>query len=154
MPQLSPRQERFCELYVELGNGAQAYRRAGYKGANNDAHCHAGRMITKDNVLRRIAEIRREREAKTAFTRDEAIRIMGDIVLNGQRDSDRIAAANVIGRWNGWDAAQRVVVSEDPLMSYLIALRSEPLLKPAAGDTLALEGKEASDGNEVGGSEP
>jgi terminase small subunit-like protein len=144
MPQLTVRQERFCQEFVELGNGAEAYRRAGYKGANNDAHCHAGRMITKDNVLQRIAEIRREREAKTAFSRDDAIRIMGDIVLKGQRDSDRIAAANVIGRWNGWDAPQCIVVSENPLLDYLIALRSEPLLKPAAGDKLALEGKEAS----------
>jgi terminase small subunit-like protein len=142
MPQLNIRQERFCQEFVELGNAAEAYRRAGYKGANNDAHCHAGRMITKDNVLRRIAEIRREKEEKVQLTKDAAIRLLGQIAKHGERDSDRIAAASTLGKWCGWDQPTRVLVSADPLMAYLRELRSQPLLKPAAaGERLALEGK-------------
>ena len=31
MPELkNPRWEKFCQFYVELGNGSEAYRRCGY----------------------------------------------------------------------------------------------------------------------------
>jgi Terminase small subunit len=153
MPPLARiRQENFAQLYVELGVASAAYRQAGYKGKDADVHGHE--LMVNHGVRARIAEIRREKEEKAQLTKDEAIRLLGQIAKNGQRDSDRIAAANTLGKWCGWDSPQRIIVSENPLMTYLVALRSEPLLKPAAGDTLALEGKEASDSNEVSGSEP
>jgi hypothetical protein len=62
-------------------------------------------------------------------------------VRHGERDGDRIAALDKIGRWCGWDQPSKVVVSADPFTDYLQEIRSIPLLrdeKPAAAVTLPL----------------
>ncbi|MEE9545130.1 MAG: terminase small subunit [Rhodospirillales bacterium] len=59
MRRLTPRQERFCQLFIELGNATEAHRQAGY-GRNmssktrNEAAC---RMLKKDKIIARIAEL-------------------------------------------------------------------------------------------------
>lgn len=52
---LKPRQERFCRLFVECANAAQAARGAGYRPehARNTGH----RLLKQPRILRRIAEI-------------------------------------------------------------------------------------------------
>lgn len=53
---LKPRQERFCRLFVECANAAQAARGAGYQPtyARNTGH----RLLKQPEIIQRIAELR------------------------------------------------------------------------------------------------
>ncbi len=59
MRSLTPKQERFCEFYIELGNATEAHKQAGY-GRNmssktrNEAAC---RLLKNGKILARIAEL-------------------------------------------------------------------------------------------------
>jgi phage terminase small subunit len=128
MPRLaSIRQERFAQAYVACGVAAKAYREAGYEG--KAAFVNGHEVLTNPNVRARIAEIRQQNEAKAEFTRQEAIRHMAEIARYGERDSDRIAALDKIGRWCGWNQPTKVVVRADPLTAYLQEITSVPLLR-------------------------
>ena len=122
------RQERFAQLYVELGNASEAYRQAyNYKGDNADVNAH--RTLVSAGIAARVAEIRREVEGKTGLTKDEAIKLLGQIARHGERESDRIAAMDKIGKWCGWDQPTKIVVSADPFTDYLQEMRQVPLLR-------------------------
>lgn len=56
---LTWRQEAFCRLYAELGNGAEAARRAGYTA--NSARQTAWENLQKSPVRMRIAQLRQAR---------------------------------------------------------------------------------------------
>jgi phage terminase small subunit len=122
------RQERFAQLYVELGNATEAYRQAGYQD-HPDVDSNAHRLTVNDRVAVRIAEIRRENEAKSGFDREKAIELLAEIARHGEKDSDRVAAIAKIGAWSGWDQPQRIVVSADPFSDYLQEMRRVPLLR-------------------------
>lgn len=55
MTRLNPRQERFCRLFIESGNAAQAARGAGYclEHARNTGH----RLLKQPRIMRRVAEL-------------------------------------------------------------------------------------------------
>lgn len=58
MTRLKPRQERFCRLYVECANAAQAARAAGYRpqSARNTGY----RLLRQPHITARIAAIQAE----------------------------------------------------------------------------------------------
>jgi hypothetical protein len=120
------RHELFAQLYVELNNAAEAYRKAGYIGGKN-ADVHGHELMVNHGVRDRIAEIRREKEEKAQVSKDEAIELLGLIAKHGERDSDRIAAMDKIGKWCGWDQPTKIVVSTDPLLAYLQEIRTLPI---------------------------
>ena len=56
---LTPRQEAFCEYYLTQPTGTLAAVLAGYSPKN--ARFQASRMLTRANILRRVAELRHDR---------------------------------------------------------------------------------------------
>jgi hypothetical protein len=52
---LTPKQERFCQAYVETGNGAEAYRQA-YNTKAGPQHCaeKASHMLGEDKIKARV----------------------------------------------------------------------------------------------------
>ena len=52
---LTPKQERFCQAYVETGNGAEAYRQA-YNTEAGPQHCaeKASHMLGEDKIRARV----------------------------------------------------------------------------------------------------
>lgn len=56
---LTPRQEAFCQYYLTQPTGTLAAVLAGYSPKN--ARSQASRMLTKANILRRVAELRHDR---------------------------------------------------------------------------------------------
>ena len=81
---LTPRQQRFCELYPWCSSGVEAAKLAGY--SEKTARTQASRLLTKDNIE---AEITRQREigAERANIKPEDVinRIFLDI--DGARES-------------------------------------------------------------------
>jgi phage terminase small subunit len=61
MKNLSPKQERFCLLYLESGNASQAYRGAGYSKNMSDKTVNeaSARLLKSSKVVARLAEIRK-----------------------------------------------------------------------------------------------
>lgn len=53
--------EKFCLEYAKNANGTEAYKKAGYKPKNdNSANANAARLLRKDKIQARLAELHEE----------------------------------------------------------------------------------------------
>jgi len=87
--------------------------------------------MVNSGVESRIAEIRRELQAKSPKDKGFAIEELWRVAIGAERDGDRIGAIAQISRMLGWDQPTRVMVSADPLMTYMQELRSMPIERGA-----------------------
>ena len=78
---LSIKQEKFCNYYVESGNASDAYRRAySCKGkSDNTIWVESSRLANSPKVALRISELRSEMQRRSDITKDEAVGILADI---------------------------------------------------------------------------
>jgi hypothetical protein len=76
---LNVRQARFCELVASGKSQAESYVEAGWKVTKLDARKHAARLMTKDGIRDRIAELRRPQTRKTLMSRDRKREILARI---------------------------------------------------------------------------
>jgi phage terminase small subunit len=66
---LNPKQEKFCQLYVELGNGAEAYRRAyNSKGKPQSVAVEASKLLSDPNISLRVEAVREALKANHGIT--------------------------------------------------------------------------------------
>lgn len=68
---LNVRQERFCEFIAAGESQTGAYIKAGFRVSKADARKHAARLMTKDDIKARIAELRKPQTRRVLMTRDE-----------------------------------------------------------------------------------
>lgn len=146
MPELlNPRREKFCRLYLELGNATEAYRRAGYHA--EEPNRTGSRLLTFDDVKKRISELKAQLVFNQSMKQEELVGYLvatirtpaGEVTPNHPlaqsyevsdkgikiRVPDKNQAAAQLARMHGWEAAQRVDVTVDnPLTGYLRALRA------------------------------
>lgn len=69
--QLTPKQEKFCQVYVDSDNASYAYRQA-YNAENmkpETVWSHASRLLKDGKVWARVEEIRAERAEETKVDR-------------------------------------------------------------------------------------
>jgi phage terminase small subunit len=157
MPELSNvRHERFCQLFVALGNASEAYRQAGYHSKTPDAD--SAQLAVKGSVKSRIAEIRQEIRPKAKLTLEDAVELLceiattpaGEITKHSRlcesyketehgielKMPSKLGAISELGRILDWHAANRVQISAgDSLNNYIVALRARPI----GGEVLELE---------------
>ena len=58
---LTPKQEKFAQLYVELGNASEAYRQAyNSKAQPESVHVNASKVLADAKVSLRVEQIRKE----------------------------------------------------------------------------------------------
>ncbi|OOF55773.1 terminase small subunit [Rodentibacter genomosp. 2] len=73
---LTPKQEKFCQLYIELGNASEAYRQA-YEAKNMTTgaiNTNAKKLLKKDTpIALRIAELQSEHQQRHNLTVDKMI---------------------------------------------------------------------------------
>jgi phage terminase small subunit len=72
MPELTPKQEKFCALYVELGNASEAYRQA-YDASRMQAatiNVKASQLLAQAKITVRVAELKAEHAERHAMTVD------------------------------------------------------------------------------------
>lgn len=119
---LNTRQEAFCLEYAKSGNGTEAYRKAGYKAANdNTAAASAAKLLKNSKVKARLAEL-------AAETHSEAIADIAEIqsrltaILRGEQAEQQVV---VEGCGDGISEAK--IVDRKPLLKDVIK----------AGETLA-----------------
>jgi phage terminase small subunit len=66
---LNPKQEKFCQLYVKLGNGSEAYRQAYNSTAKPESvHVRASELLSDSKVSVRVDGIREALKANHGIT--------------------------------------------------------------------------------------
>lgn len=83
MGKLSQKQEKFANLYVDLGNASEAYRRSypnSKKWKDSTIWTRASEMLADKRVAERVKEIQAELREKASITKQEAVRELTNIV--------------------------------------------------------------------------
>lgn len=104
LPKLNPRQKRFVDEFVILGNAAEAARRAGYSAKT--ARTVASEILSKPDIQEAVRLARAENAARLDLTRQDVLagileaiemaRVMADpsAMLAGYRDLARMCGFN------------------------------------------------------------
>lgn len=109
MSDLTPKQEQFAQLYVELGSAAEAYRRA-YKSKGKPETCQrtGHECLHNPKIAARIQGIRDEIAERSLWKRLNSLEVLAGIATEGEKDSDRVAAVKALNAMHGWDAPVKV----------------------------------------------
>lgn len=69
---LTPKQESFCQLYIELGNASEAYRQSYDADSMNEntVHVKASELLSNGKVAVRVEQIRKEHSMRHNITVD------------------------------------------------------------------------------------
>lgn len=72
---LTPKQEKFCQLYIELGNASEAYRQSynAEKMKPEAVHVQAARLQENPKIALRIAELQAEHAQRHRVTVDDLL---------------------------------------------------------------------------------
>jgi len=115
---LTPKQERFAQLYVELGSAAEAYRRAYSSGAKPETCQRSGHdALHHPKISARIEEIRDQIAERALWKRLKSVEVLSSVALEGEKDSDRVAAVKALNAMYGWDKQTIDHTSSDRSMS-------------------------------------
>ena len=79
---LTPKQEKFCQYYVDTGYASEAYRMAyNTENMSYDSICQcASRMLNDLKITSRVAEIKRENEERSHVDRAKVEQVLMNIV--------------------------------------------------------------------------
>ena len=72
---LTPKQEKFCQLYIELGNASEAYRQS-YDAdsmAETTVNTKASELLAHGKVTVRLEQLRREHQTRHNLTVDKLL---------------------------------------------------------------------------------
>lgn len=105
---LNVRQQKFCEYYVELANGTEAARKAGYKPGKNNANlwAQANHLLSLPKIQAEIERIRKPEKDHHIASGKEVMEFFTKM-MNGEikdafgldaSNSDRLKAANELAK--------------------------------------------------------
>src|SRR5690554_3012969 len=106
---LIPKQEKFAQLYVELGNASEAYRQAyDSKAKPESVHVAASKLLSDNKVALRVEELQDELAEKSLWKRLRSVEVLSGVALGAEKDSDKVAAVKALNAMYGWDAPVKV----------------------------------------------
>lgn len=75
---MTPKQEKFCQLYIELGNASEAYRQAyePKKMSANAIGVEACKLLDNPKVALKVAELKARHAERHEMTVDEIARML------------------------------------------------------------------------------
>lgn len=83
MSKLTPKQESFCQLYIELGNASEAYRRSYDVGENTTEgtiNVKSSRMLKEYKISLRVDELREETAESHGIDRSFIVKGLLEII--------------------------------------------------------------------------
>ena len=86
---LSPKQQAFCEFYIECGNATAAYRKAypkSIKWKDKTVNEAASRLLKNSKVYARVRELQREASKRNELTVDDLIQELKGILFFNPKD--------------------------------------------------------------------
>ena len=115
MSGLTPKQEKFAQVYVETGNASEAYRTAYNSKAKADTvHVSASKLLSDPKVALRVHELRDELQEKSLWKRLDSVKTLADIASGTDpeaKPSDRVGAVKALNTMHGWDAPKQLDVT-------------------------------------------
>lgn len=86
-PNLTPKEKKFCQYYVELGNGTQAVYKAGYKcHSDNTAGARANELKRKQKIRAEIKRLQDEMARPSIMTAQEVMEHFTAIARGEEKD--------------------------------------------------------------------
>lgn len=131
---LTPRQKKFADLYIKLGNATEAARQAGYNAKS--ARQMGTENLTKPSISAYIAKRMVKQDAQRVASADEVLEFYTSVMRGEKKDqfgldsslADRLKAADsLMKRWNMVEDKKQTVPQEqdDPLSASLKALAAK-----------------------------
>lgn len=103
---LTPKQEKFCELYASLGNATEAAKQAGY--SEKTAYSQGQRMLKNVEIRSRIEEISTKQQKGRIADAEEVLTFFSDMMRDGKvQDKDRLRAAENLAKRMGIDRSEK-----------------------------------------------
>lgn len=97
---MTSRQKKFAEYYVQLGNGAEAARRAGY--SESYAEHRTDEMLRNVEVSEYIKQLSEQAQNDRIMTAKERQALLSDIAKDADNaPSDRIKAVDTLNKMTG-----------------------------------------------------
>ncbi len=107
---LTPKQESFARHVADGKSLADAYRMS-YdceKSADATVYNDAWKLTQNPDISARIEELKQGAAERVMWSREQSIRILADIAMGAEKDSDRVRAINELNKMHGFEAAQKV----------------------------------------------
>lgn len=100
---LTPKQENFCQLYIELGNASEAYRQSYDADSMNEntVNREASALLDNHKVATRLEQIRMEHKKRHNITVDTLLLELEEArraALDGERVQSAAAVAATMGK--------------------------------------------------------
>ena len=122
---LTPKQEKFCELYASLGNATEAAKQAGY--SEKTAYSQGQRMLKNVEIRSRIEEISTKQQKGRIADAEEVLTFFSEMMRNRMaQDKDRLRAAENLAKRMGLDKEKGDAEGQD---TFSIKLTIEDLSK-------------------------
>lgn len=119
---LTPKQEQFCQLYIELGNASEAYRQAYDADSMNEntVNREASKLVDNPKITTRLNLIKREHQSRHNLTVDHLLMELETARLaafEGERVQVSAAVAATMGKAKilGLDRISRLVAKKHEL---------------------------------------
>ncbi|HBF0403806.1 TPA: terminase small subunit [Clostridioides difficile] len=94
MADLTEKQKRFCDYYIETGNATEAYKKA-YKNNNQrTSESNGSRLLSNDKVKNYIDERLRQIESKRIADAKEVMEYLTKILRNQEQEEVVIVSEN------------------------------------------------------------
>lgn len=133
MTDLTTKQERFAQAYVETGNASEAYRRA-YDAENmkdTAVHVNASKLLKNTKVALRLDELQRRAQKRHDITIDtltEMLKADRDLAREIEQPSAAVSAVMGLAKIHGLilDKAQISGDEDNPIVTRVELVPVEP----------------------------
>lgn len=122
MNDLNPKQEKFCQLYVELGNASEAYRQAYNSTAKYESvNVSASKLLSEPKVSLRVEQIREATRANHNITLSDILRELEEArsaALSQEKPQAAAAVAATMGKAKllGFDKEKKEEKTSEPIV--------------------------------------
>lgn len=80
MSKLTPKQQAFCDYYIETANATESYKRAGYIAKGNSAEVNASRLLSNAKIRDYIDERLKQKESSRVASQDEVLEFFTSVI--------------------------------------------------------------------------
>lgn len=120
MSELTPKQEKFAQLYVQLSNGAEAYRQAYNSSAKPQTQAvEASKLLADPNIALRVEEIREATRANHNITLSDILKELEEarkLAHETGTPSAAVAASMGKAKLLGFDRDKKEQPQKDPVI--------------------------------------
>lgn len=91
---MNPKQRAFAVEYLKDHNATKAAERAGY--SKKTAYSQGARLLKHAEICKFLET----KVSRAGMTADEVLNVLAEVARGAERDSDRVAAAGLLGKYH------------------------------------------------------